>query len=481
MKKIVFGLTISLFLLTSVIGAEAPARVFIAKVDDQIINPVVSEYILEAIDKAESQKPQCLIIEMDTPGGLLTSTRVVVKRILNAQVPIVVYIYPSGSRAASAGVFITLASHIAAMAPSTNIGAAHPVSIGGPFPGMPQEEPAEKKEEEKGKQEQVEKESKPEEAKGEKAEETEKPEETKPEEKDISPTDIMSEKIINDTTAWVRAIARFRGRNAEWAEKAVRESVSITEEEAVEKNVIDLVSASEKELLEEIDGKEVKIGTAVIKLATKDATIEYIPFTARRRLLSIIVNPNIAYILLILGFYGLLFEVTHPGIGVPGIAGVLCLILAAYALHMLPVNYAGLILIILAILMFIAEVKVASYGLLTLGGLICMTIGSLMLIKAPAPFTGVSLQIVLPIVVATAVIVLFLISLVLRTHSRRAVTGQEGLVGEIGTVEVPLQPEGKIFVHGEYWDAWSNEPIEKGTKVKITAVKGLKVKVERTK
>ena len=414
------------------------------------------------IDHAEEINALCLVLELDTPGGLLESTRDIVKRILNARVPVICYVYPSGARAASAGVFITLASHIAAMAPSTNIGAAHPVSIGGsPMPSPPEKEPPIKKKEES--------------EEGKKEKEPEKKEQEKP----AHPAqDIMSEKIINDASAWIRAIAEYRGRNADWAEEAVRKSVSLTETEALKKNVIDLIAPSEEELIASINGKEVKLLDRTIRLNTTKTVLQHITMSRRQRLLNILANPNIAYLLLILGFYGLLFEITHPGGMFPGIAGALCLILAAYALQMLPVNYAGLILIIMGLLMFVAEVKVTSYGLLTIGGLISLTLGSIMLIRAPQPFIGVSLSLILPVVIATGVIVVFLISLVVKTHKRRALTGKEGLIGEIGSAMEDLQPQGKVFVHGEIWDAIAETPLKKGDSVQVVNMEGFRLRVK---
>jgi membrane-bound serine protease (ClpP class) len=259
---------------------------------------------------------------------------------------------------------------------------------------------------------------------------------------------------------------------------AVRKSASITAEEALKQNVVDLICRSTNELLQKIDGRQVELPARKVTLNTKNAEKRTRQMTWRQKILNAIINPNIAYILMILGFYGLLFEITHPGIGVPGVAGALCLIIAAYAFQLLPVNYAGLLLILLAIVLFIAEVKVQSYGLLSLGGLVAMTIGSLMLVRAPEPFIGVSIGIILPVVAATAVIVIFLVTLVIRAHSKKTTTGREGLVGDVGTVEVALTPEGKVFIQGELWTAFSDVNIETGKKVRIKEVQGMRVYVE---
>jgi membrane-bound serine protease (ClpP class) len=469
-------------------GEPQKPFVYVIQIEDYVINPIMTEYIVESIHASERDGAQALIIELDTPGGLLNSTRTIVKEILNAAVPIVVYIYPSGSRAGSAGVFITLASNIAAMAPSTNIGAAHPVSLNTSPDKMLERltAPPEKQKEGKGAQESATKKVSKSDKSAEKSVKEneaakEKPQsESKPEEK--SPTeeiqDIMSGKILEDTAAWARAIAHFRARNENWAEAAVRKSASITEEEALKEKVIDYVSKDVRELLKQMDGRDVTLHNEAKKLSTKDAEIRVRPLTGRQKLLNIIIHPNIAYLLMILGFYGLLFEITHPGVGVSGVAGLLCLIVAAYALQLLPVNYAGLLLILLAIILFIAEVKVHSYGLLTLGGLVAMTVGSLMLIRAPQPFIGVSLGIIVPVVAGTAVIFVFLVTLVVRAHAKKATTGNEGMIGAIGVVEVPLAPEGKVFVHGEIWNASSEQPIAKGARVRVKAVKGLFLRVE---
>ena len=477
---------IILFLFVGFLSAEeeSPALVKVVRLDDEMINPITAEYIINGIDKAIEEKAECFVIEMDTPGGLLTSTRQIVKKMLNSEIPIIVYIAPSGSRAGSAGVFITLASNVAAMAPSTNIGAAHPVSIGSPY--QPDEEKKDEyksvKEIFKGKEEEKKAIEKTDKKSDEvKKEENAKPEETKKEEQKPSLNDVMSEKIMNDTVAWIKSIAQYRGRNVEWAETAVRKSVSITEEEALKNNVVEYIANNLPELLGKIDGKEITLLNRKHILKTKNAIIQIEEFTHRQRILSIFANPTIAYALLILGFYGLLWEVTHPSLGVPGILGAVFVIIALYSLQMMPINYAGLSLIILAIILFVAEIKVVSHGLLALGGIVSMTIGSLMLLPSPKPFIGITVQAIAIVVITTALIVGFLIYLVMKTHSMKVTTGQEGLIGEIAYTETSLNPEGKVFVHGEWWDAICNEFIEKGEKVKVVAVEGLKLKVEKIK
>jgi len=440
--------------------------------DDDIINPVTSEYISQAIADSGKEGAECLIIQLDTPGGLLASTRTIVKELLNANIPVVVYVAPSGARAGSAGVFITLAANVAAMAPSTNIGAAHPVELGGESEGW--REAIKELEEKMRQMERRQKEEKPKEERPEDQPKEEPPEE----EKEPSTGTTMGDKVLKDTVAWTRGIARVRGRNEEWAVKAVTESLSITETEALEKNVIDLVCKDIPELLDKIDGREVELPTGMVTLETKGARIEYREMTARQKILKTISNPNIAYILMMLGFFGLLFEVTHTGAIFPGVAGAICLIIAFYSFQTLPVNYAGLLLIILAIILFIAEAKVTSYGLLTIGGLISMTLGSIMLIDSPYEFLRVSNAVIFPVVFSTAAIVVFLVTLIIRAHSRKSVVGEEGLVGLIGTAETDIAPEGKVFVHGEIWNARSTNPINRGSRVKVVTVDGMTVVVE---
>ncbi|MCG2720490.1 MAG: nodulation protein NfeD, partial [Thermodesulfovibrionales bacterium] len=311
------------------------------------INPVVSEYLNKTILKANEKKVEALVIELDTPGGLDTSMRTIVKDIIASEVPVIVFVSPSGSRAASAGAFITLAAHIAAMAPGTNIGAAHPVGV------------------------------------GEKMDKT------------------MSEKATNDAAAYIRSLAEKRGRNAQWAEDAVRKSISSTEKEALEQNVIDLVANNLNSLLSDIDGRNIETIMGEKILHTKDAAVQREEIGIRQKILGFISDPNVAYMLMLLGFYGLFFELTNPGSLFPGVLGGICLILAFYAFQTLPVNYAGLLLIILAIILFILEVKIISHGVLTIGGIIAMIIGSLMLFDSPAPFMKLSLAVILPAVAIT--------------------------------------------------------------------------------
>lgn len=435
------------------------AHVNVIELDNQIISPVTQQYILEAIERSERGGAACLVLMLDTPGGLLESTRAIVKGIMNAKVPVVVYVAPSGARAGSAGVFMTLASHIAAMAPSTNIGAAHPVVVGeggGPVKKLIRR------------------------IKRATQHESGKP--SKPSEEEIieeEQQDPMAEKIINDTVAWVTTIAKARHRNEEWAKKAVTESFSVTEEEAAKDHIVDLIARDLDELLRKIDGWPLETVAGQVVLSTAQATVVKLPMTARQRFLAVVTNPTIAYLLMMLGTLGLIFEFTHPGIGFPGIAGLICVILALFAFQALPINYAALALIGVGLLLLVAEVQVVSHGLLALGGVIALTLGSLMLVESPEPSLRISLAVILPMVLTLTAIVLFVVQRALRAQTQRVATGVQGLIGEIGVASTELNLEGTVFVHGELWDAISSSPVRQGERVRVVSVRGLQLTVEK--
>ncbi|MCX7909075.1 MAG: nodulation protein NfeD [Ignavibacteria bacterium] len=378
------------------------------------ITPSSSSQIKRAIEWAEKISANALIIELNTPGGLLESTRDIVQTIFNSKVPIIVYVSPSGARAGSAGVFITLAAHIAAMAPGTNIGAAHPVGLQG-----------------------------------------------------NSDTSIISEKVVNDAAAFIRSIAQQRNRNLDWAERAVRESISSTEKEALQEGVIDLVASSIDSLLLLVDGREVKLNSGTVILNTKKSKIVEYELTFRDKFLDFISNPNVAYILLMIGIYGILFELYNPGSIFPGVIGALSLILAAYSLQMLPIDYAGLALIILAIILFLLEIKITSYGLLTIAGIASLFLGSLMLIDAPGEFMKISLSLIITVVVVTFLFFTFVITLGIKAQFKRKSLGFEGMVGSEGRVieEIKANKKGKVLVMGEIWSATSDEDVPAGTTV----------------
>jgi membrane-bound serine protease (ClpP class) len=376
--------------------------------------------------KAQERSAECLIIELDTPGGLDTSMRSIVKVITGSSVPVVVYVSPSGSRAASAGVFIMLSSHIAAMAPGTNIGAAHPVGVG----------------------EQMDK--------------------------------TMSEKATNDAAAYIKSLAESRGRNARWAEDAVRKSISATETEALKENIIDIVTKDMSSLLAEIDGNKVRTTAGEKILHTKNTPVVREEPGLRHKILNFISDPNVAYILMLLGFYGLFFELTNPGALFPGVLGSICLILAFFAFQTLPVNFAGILLIILAVILFVLEVKIVSHGVLAIGGIISMIIGSLMLFESPAPFMKLSLAIILPAVLVTALFFTVTLKLAVTAFRRKPVTGTEGLTGEEGVAYTDISRDGgMVLLHGERWSAYSDDQVAKGEQIVVDSVTGLKIKVKK--
>jgi membrane-bound serine protease (ClpP class) len=387
-----------------------------------VINPGTAQFVTRGLKRAETSELKLVIIRLDTPGGLDSSMRSIIKAILNASVPVVVYVAPRGARAASAGVMITIAAHVAAMAPQTNIGAAHPVSADG---------------------------------------------------KEISKT--MSEKVVNDMVAYARSIAKERGRNEDWVEKAIRESVSITGEVAVKNKVVDLMARDMDDLLRLLNGREIVLDKSKVKLATQGLNLVFFTPGWRDRVLRTISNPNIAYILMMIGLAGLYFELAHPGAILPGVIGAMSLILAFFAFQTLPVNYAGLLLIALAIIFFIAEIKVASYGLLSLAGLISLTLGSVMLFEN----VGVSLKLMMPTIILIGGFFIGIAFLAFRAYRRKPTSGMEGLMGKIGVVEERIDPVGLIFAHGEYWKATSAEVAEQGEKVRIMDARGLELIVKK--
>lgn len=453
--------------------ADAPRTAYVIELNDDTINPVTAEYITTAIDKAHKENAVCLIIKLDTPGGLLNSTRLIVKKMLTSPVPVVVYIAPSGSHAGSAGVFITYASHVAAMAPSTNIGAAHPVQMGGERPGKKSSEWGELREliEElrQGRDEtsKTKKDSAP--------KDKTSTEEIKPDE------DPMSSKILQDTTAFIRAIAAKKNRNVEWAVESVTKSSSITDQEALAKGVVEIVAVDEQNLLEQLDGRTVEVAGRSITLQTKGALIQNIKMDARQKFFNVLANPNIAYILMILGFYGLLYEITHPGFGVPGVMGIIFMILAFYSMQTLPTNYAGLALLVLGLVLLIVEAFTPTFGLLALGGVVCLALGSMLLFESVDPIMRVSKAAIVATSLTTAGIMLFLLRSVLRAHRSKVLGGKEGLIGAVGTAETSVAPKrpGRVFLHGETWNALSDEEINKDEEVIILEVLGLTVKVKR--
>ncbi|MFQ5449362.1 MAG: nodulation protein NfeD [Nitrospinaceae bacterium] len=396
------------------------------------INPVVAEFVTHEIHAANLSRDELIIIRMDTPGGLDTSMRQIIKGIQNSRVPVATYVAPGGSRAASAGTFITIASHIAAMAPGTNIGAAHPVNLMGGGGGGDQDK-------------------------------------------------TMENKIVNDAAAYIRSLAEHRGRNAYWAELSVKKSVSISAEEAKKLNVIDLIAANLEALVLALDGRKIKIGSQSVTLHTKNKEMVFREMSKRQKILDIISNPNVAYVLMMLGLVGLYFELSNPGLILPGVIGGISLILAMYAMQTLPINYAGLLLIILGIILFIAEINVMSFGLLSVGGVISLLLGSLMLIESDDPAMQISKTVLIPTLGFSIALSIGIVYLAAQAQRRRSLSGWEGLIGEKAVVKTELNPAGTVMVHGEIWNAEADDPIAAGESVVVEAVVGLKLKVSRPK
>lgn len=394
---------------------------------DGVISPASSSYFLRIITIAEQNEAICLIIKLDTPGGLDASMRTITKRILNAKVPVVIYVAPKGARAASAGVFILYASHVAAMAPGTNVGAAHPVSMGGE-----------------------------------------------------KPDSVMIEKVTNDAVAYLKAIAKEKGRNVAWAEKAIRESASIDAETAVRKRVCDIIAENVDDLIAKLHGRIVQVNGEDVVLNTESRPVQDMPMTFKERLLLLLTNPTIAYILLLLGVYGLFFELQNPGMIFPGVVGGICIILGFYALQLLPVNYAGVALILLSAFLFILEIYITSHGLLAIGGIISLVFGSLILFESDVQFLRLSWEVIVIAVIIVAAFFIFIVSMGIRAQFRKRATGKEGLVGEVGEAKTDITVSGgTVFVHGEYWNAVSDATIKKGSSVKVMSSKDMIVKVKK--
>jgi membrane-bound serine protease (ClpP class) len=402
---------------------EASRLVMRARVKS-VVHPVSAEFIEDAIREADAAGAAALVVELDTPGGLMTSTRDITTAILGARTPVVVYVAPGGAQAASAGFFILMSADVAAMAPGTNTGAAHPVGAGGA---------------------------------------------------DIEGT--MAKKVEEDSAANIRSLAGRHGRNVELAQAAVRESRSFTAEEALEGKLIELIAPSFDRLLTALDGRTVKHGEGVVTLHTRGAVVEEIEMSPLRRLLAVIAQPDIAMILMTLGGLGLYFELMSPGAVLPGVVGGICLILAFFALSVLPVDFAGVALLVLALILFIAEIKIVSHGVLAIGGTVSMILGALMLFKTPEPALRVSLEVIVSLAVFSLAVVGFLMFMAIRARQTPVRTGMEGLLNEIGTARSPLDPRGKVFVHGEIWDAVSDVPVASGETVEVVAVRNLTLAV----
>ncbi|MFZ3057189.1 MAG: nodulation protein NfeD [Smithella sp.] len=430
-RKIIFTLIAVLLLMSFGAWAEEKKPVFNVITIDGVITSPTAKYISKSIEDAKKDNAEGLIILLDTPGGMDTAMRDIAKSILNAPLPVIVFVSPPGARAASAGVIITEAAHIAAMAPGTNIGAAHPVAIG--LGGG----------------------------------------------KDMDKT--MSAKVENDAAAYARSIAKSRGRSEEWAEKAVRKSESITAEEALKLNVIDFVAPDIEKLLVAIDQKEVNLAKGKKKISTKNAVINNKKMGTRQGILAAISDPNISYILLLVGLAGLYFELSTPGAILPGVIGGISLLLAFFGLSTLPVNYTGILLIIFGVILFIAEIKVMSHGMLTVGGIISLIMGSLLLFDTTEPALRLSFQVLVPAVLVASGFFIVVIVLAIKAQLRKHFSGSEAMVGAEAEVMKDIDEEGEVFLMGEYWKATSKEPVKKGSKVRVIKVEGLRLIVEEIK
>jgi membrane-bound serine protease (ClpP class) len=418
----IFAAALALLIPPLLPAVASAGQVNVIRVEG-VISSGSASYIVDAIKQAERDKVAALVIELDTPGGLDTSMRAIIREMLAAERPIVVYVAPSGARAASAGAFITLAAHVAAMAPGTNIGAAAPVAMGG----------------------QMDK--------------------------------TMEAKVTNDAAAYMRTIAEKRGRPIDLAEEWVRKATARTESEALKAKLIDFVSPRLADLLQAIDGRVVTTAAGKVTIQTRNAVVEREEMSLRDRVLKIVTDPTIAYLLLLLGLAGLYFELSNPGVILPGVLGGIALILALYAFQQLPINYAGVMLILLGIGMFVAEIKIVSHGLLTVGGLASLVLGAMLLIRTPAPYMRISVPVILVSAGIMALFFVFVVGAGVTALHRKTTTGREGLIGEVAVVRRRLAPRGQVFLQGELWNAEAEAPVEEGETVRVTAVDGLTLRV----
>jgi membrane-bound serine protease (ClpP class) len=432
------------------LGLMAPASAAMVRVltVQGAISPASADYLLRGLANAVEDKAALVVIEMDTPGGLDTSMRDIIKSILASPVPVATYVSPRGARAASAGTYILYASHIAAMAPATNLGAATPVELG---PGSGEKPAAEKPDADK--------------------DAADKPAAT-------PPGDAKTRKAVHDAAAYIRGLAELRGRNVEWGERAVREAVSLSASEALKLNVIDLVAADLDDLLQQVNGRAIRMNGQTITLDTTDATIELVKPDWRSRLLAVIGDPSIAYILMLLGIYGLIYEFSNPGMFLPGVVGAICLLLGLFALQLMPISYAGLGLMILGIVLMIAETFVPSFGALGLGGLTAFIIGSVMLIDTDLPGYGIPWQLIIPVALASGLFSFFVVGMAIKARARPVVTGAEEMIGAHGEILDDMEHEGWARIHSEQWRVRSSVPLKRGSMVRVRARHDLTLDVE---
>lgn len=450
-RRLVLALLAALA-MSGPLGASA-REVWVVELDGPI-TPASADYFLNALEDAQDADAAAVVMRLDTPGGLDQAMRDMIKAILASSVPVITYVAPNGSRAASAGTYLLYASHVAAMAPATNVGSATPVSIGGPPFAPPASEPP--KDEQKDEKKDDEKIEKP--AGGDTA---------------------MERKVVNDAVAYIRGLAELRGRNADWAEKAVREAVNLPASEALAANVIDLVADDLDALLAALDGREVKTSHGTRTLALAGAEVRTIVPGWRHELLALITNPNVAYILLMIGIYGLILEFYNPGFGVPGVTGIICLLLAAYALQMLPVNYAGLALILLGIALMVAEAFTPSIGVLGVGGVIAFIAGSIILFDRDLPGYQISIPIIAAFAAGSAGLFLFATGAAMRARRLSVSAGREAMIGAVAVASEDFERTGWVRAFGENWQARSDQPVRKGESLRVRAVEGLVLDVTR--
>lgn len=434
------------------------------------IGPATREYIVKGIAQAEQRNAALLILEMDTPGGLDAAMRDIIKAILASRVPVATYIYPSGSRAASAGTYILYASHIAAMAPATNLGAATPVQIGGGAPAGPEPRPPPENTPESDPDNDA--------ASKDAGDSDQGSTEGSPASRPALPGTASERKAVNDAVAYIRGLAELRGRNADWAEQAVREAVSLTAEQAAAQDVIDLVADGIPDLLRKIDGRVVKLEAGEVTLATADVVLEVYEADWRIKLLATITDPNVAYLLLLIGIYGLIFEGYNPGAIVPGVVGAICLVLALFSFQVLPVNYAGLGLIVLGLILIVAEAFVPSFGALGLGGIAAFIFGSIILLDSDVPGMEISQGLIFSIALVASATLLALVTMLVRIRRRQVHSGAEEMIGKEGQALDGFSADGVVFIHGERWSARTTRPVTSGQRVRVRAIDGLTLDVE---
>lgn len=445
-KAVVIALLSTLALMPALSPAQNGKRPILQLSIVGAIGPATDDYVSRALDSAIHQRAELVILRMDTPGGLDSAMRNIIKNIINSPIPFATYIAPSGARAASAGTYILYASHIAAMAPGTNLGAATPVQLGGlPAPGKPGDK--------------------------------EKSQHKKPE-TDTASDDAMKQKLVNDAVAYIRSLAQLRGRNQGWAEKAVREAASLPANEARKLNVIDVVATDINDLLKQIDGRKLTVQDRSYAIKTGDRQVIELDPDWRSRLLSVITNPNVAYILLLIGIYGLIFEFSNPGAVVPGTVGAIALLLALYALQMLPINYAGMGLILLGVALMVGEAFQPSFGVLGIGGTIAFVIGSIILMDTEAPGFGIDVSLIISFTLISLLVFVVIVGMAMRARRKPVVSGAEELIGAEAVVQEDFAQQGTVTIHSEKWNAVSSEPLYKNQKVRVTGMKGLVLEVE---